>query len=76
MPEKAIQNTITLLLDDATIPFIARYRKELTGNLNEVEIEQISDLVRSFKDLEKRKATIIKAIEKQNALTEELKLQI
>jgi len=75
-PEKSIQNTIALLSDDATIPFIARYRKELTGNLDEVEIEQISDLVRFFKDLEKRKTTILKAIEEQGALTEALKSQI
>ena len=75
-PEKSIQNTITLLSDDATIPFIARYRKELTGNLDEVEIEQISDLVRFFKDLEKRKTTILKSIEGQGALTEALKSQI
>jgi uncharacterized protein len=75
-PEKAIQNTIALLSDDATIPFIARYRKELTGNLDEVEIEKISDLVVFFKDLEKRKTTILKAIEEQGALTDALKLQI
>ncbi len=75
-PEKSIQNTIALLSDDATIPFIARYRKELTGNLDEVEIEQISDLVRFFKDLEKRKTTILKSIEEQGALTETLKSQI
>lgn len=75
-PEKAIQNTIALLSDEATIPFIARYRKELTGNLDEVEIEKISDLVRFFKDLEKRKTTILKSIEEQGALTEALKSQI
>lgn len=75
-PVKAIQNTITLLSEDATIPFIARYRKELTGNLDEVEIERISDLVRVFKDLEKRKTTILKSIEEQGALTESLKSQI
>ena len=75
-PEKAIQSTINLLSDDATIPFIARYRKELTGNLDEVEIEKISDLVSFFKDLEKRKATILKAIEEQGALNEALKSQI
>ena len=75
-PEKSIQNTIALLSDDATIPFIARYRKELTGNLDEVEIEQISDLVKFFRDLEKRKTTILKSIEEQGALTEALKSQI
>ncbi len=76
LPEKSIQNTLNLLSNDATIPFIARYRKELTGNLDEVAIEQISDLLKNFKELEKRKSTILKAIEEQNALTNELKLAI
>ncbi len=76
LPVKAIQNTIALLSEDATIPFIARYRKERTGNLDELEIERISDLVRFFKDLEKRKTTILKAIEEQGALTQALKSQI
>ncbi len=75
-PEKSIQNTLRLLSNDATIPFIARYRKELTGNLDEVEIEHISDLLGNFKELEKRKSTILKAIEEQKALTNELKLAI
>lgn len=75
-PEKSIQNTLSLLSNDATIPFIARYRKELTGNLDEVGIEQISDLLKNFKELEKRKATILKAIEDQNSLTNELKSAI
>ncbi|MFO8147217.1 MAG: Tex family protein [Gillisia sp.] len=75
-PEKSIQNTLNLLSNDATIPFIARYRKELTGNLDEVEIEKISDLLRNFKELEKRKTTILKSIEDQNALTNELKFAI
>ncbi|CAM4141397.1 Tex family protein [Gillisia limnaea] len=75
-PEKSIQNTLRLLSNDATIPFIARYRKELTGNLDEVEIEHISDLLGNFKELEKRKSTILKAIEEQKALTKALKMAI
>lgn len=75
-PEKSIQNTLSLLSNDATIPFIARYRKELTGNLDEVAIERISDLLTNFKELEKRKSTILKAIDEQKALTNELKLAI
>lgn len=75
-PEKSIQNTLSLLSNDATIPFIARYRKELTGNLDEVEIEKISDLLKNFKELEKRKLTILKAIQEQDALTKELQSAI
>ncbi len=76
LSEKAVSNTITLLSQDASIPFIARYRKELTGNLNEVEIEQISNLKKEYEDLEKRKLAIIRSIEEQGELTEDLKLKI
>lgn len=76
LPKKAVENTVELLAQDATIPFIARYRKELTGNLNEVEIEQISDLVKFYTDLEKRKFTIIKAIKEQDGCTQELQNKI
>ena len=74
--EKSIQNTVDLLSADATIPFIARYRKELTGNLDEVEIEKISTLLHSYQDLEKRKLSVLKAIEEQDALTADLKNKI
>ncbi len=74
--EKSIQNTVDLLSADATIPFIARYRKELTGNLDEVEIGKISALLHSFQELEKRKASILKSIEEQNELTSELEKKI
>lgn len=75
-PEKSIQNTLDLLNADATIPFIARYRKELTGNLDEVEIEKIATLLNSFQELEKRKESILKAIEEQNALSDDLRSKI
>lgn len=75
-PEKSIKNTIDLLTNDATVPFIARYRKESTGNLDEVEIEKISKLLQNFRELEKRKATILKAIEEQDALSDDLRLKI
>jgi uncharacterized protein len=65
--ERSILNTISLLKEDATIPFIARYRKELTGNLDEVEIEKISDLLNSFTELEKRKKSIINCVSHSNA---------
>ncbi|MBE7644879.1 S1 RNA-binding domain-containing protein [Tenacibaculum finnmarkense genomovar ulcerans] len=73
---KSIQSTIELLNEDCTIPFIARYRKEKTGNLDEVEIGLIVELKEQFEILEKRKKTIIKAIEEQDALTDELKNKI
>ncbi|WP_051119670.1 Tex family protein [Gillisia sp. CAL575] len=75
-PEKAIFNTVALLEDDATIPFIARYRKELTGNLDEVEIEKISNLRKAFLELEKRKLTVIKAIEGLQTMSDALLLKI
>lgn len=72
VPERSILNTVSLLKDDATIPFIARYRKELTENLDEVEIEKISDLLKSYDELERRKKSIIKAIEDQDSMTDSL----
>ncbi|WP_408047892.1 Tex family protein [Tenacibaculum crassostreae] len=74
--QKSIQNTIELLNEDCTIPFIARYRKEKTGNLDEVEIGQIVQFKEQFEALEKRKAAILKAIEEQDTLTDELKVKI
>lgn len=74
--EKSIQNTIQLLNQDCTIPFIARYRKDQTGNLDEVQIEQIAKLQKQFDDLLKRKESILNSIEEQNALTEDLKQKI
>lgn len=74
--QKSIQNTIELLNEDCTIPFISRYRKEKTGNLDEVEIGQIVQLKEQFEAIEKRKAAILKALEEQEVLTDELKAKI
>ncbi|CAL2102502.1 S1 motif domain-containing protein [Tenacibaculum sp. 190130A14a] len=74
--QKSIQNTIELLNEDCTVPFIARYRKEKTGNLDEVEIGQIVQLKEQFEALEKRKVAILKTIEEQGLLTKELKEKI
>lgn len=76
LSERSIKNTVELLMNDATIPFIARYRKEMTGNLDEVSIEQISGLVKTFQELEKRKKTILASIEEQGKLTQDLKVKI
>jgi uncharacterized protein len=70
---KQIEATIQLLDEGATIPFIARYRKEVTGGLNEVQIAQVRDEIERLRELEKRRETILKSIEEQGKLTDELK---
>lgn len=76
LPESSVKNTIKLLNEDCTIPFISRYRKEATGNLDEVQIGDIVKYKELFEALEKRKKAIIKALEEQAVLTEDLKLKI
>ncbi|TYB76024.1 RNA-binding transcriptional accessory protein [Bizionia saleffrena] len=76
LPESSIKNTIQLLNDACTIPFISRYRKERTGNLDEVQIGDIVHYKEQFEALEKRKATILKTLDTQNDLTQALKDQI
>jgi len=76
LAEKGIVNTLKLLDEDATIPFISRYRKEMTGNLDEVAVGEIVKYKALFEELEKRKSTILKAIEEQGALTRELQHKI
>ena len=76
LPETGVENTIALLDLGCTIPFIARYRKERTGNLNEVQIGQIADAYDKLKELEKRKETILKTISEQGKLTDELEKRI
>ena len=74
--EKQVANTLQLINQDATIPFIARYRKELTQNLDEVQISEIVKYKELYEELEKRKATVIKAIQEQGVLTAELQSKI
>ena len=74
--DTSIKNTLQLLSEDCTIPFIARYRKEMTGNLDEVQIEEILKAKNYYEELEKRKASILSSIEEQQALTPELKSNI
>jgi protein Tex len=76
LPQKSIQNTLELLNEECTIPFIARYRKERTGNLDEVEIGSIISFKEVFETLEKRKKTILKSLEEQGVLTDELRQKI
>ncbi len=74
--EQQVANTLRLLSDGATIPFISRYRKEMTGELNEVEIQEIQIQFEKLTELEKRKEAILKSIEEQGKLTSELKKRI
>ncbi len=76
LPEKSIENTIQLLNEDCTIPFIARYRKEYTENLDEVQIGAIVKYKTQFEELEKRRSTILKALAEQEVLTDVLKQKI
>ena len=73
---KNIEATLKLLSEDCTIPFISRYRKDQTGNLDEVQIEAISKLNKQFDEIIKRKESILKSIEEQNVLSPELKSKI
>ena len=72
IPINQVAGTVSLLDDGATIPFISRYRKEATGNLDELSIQTIDQRLRYYRELEKRRATILKTIEAQDKLTPEL----
>ena len=73
---RQVEKTIELLEAGATVPFIARYRKEATGNLNEVQIAAIRDLLLKLKEIDKRRAAILQSIEEQGKLTPELRASI
>lgn len=72
IPEKQVSKVVEMLQEGATIPFIARYRKEATGNLDEVQIGAIKKAYEANLELEKRRSSILKTIENQNELTPEL----
>jgi len=72
LPLKNVKAVATLLSEDATIPFISRYRKEMTGSMDEVMISKIRDRIEQLDELDKRRETIITSIEKQDKLTPEL----
>jgi uncharacterized protein len=74
--EKQVRNTIQLFEEGATLPFIARYRKEATGGLDEVQIGAIKDTWQKQQDVEKRREAILKSIEEQGKLSPELKAKI
>ncbi len=74
--QRQVEKTIELLESGATVPFIARYRKEATGGLNEVQIAAIRDMLVKLKELDKRRETVLSSIEEQGKLTPELRKQI
>ena len=75
-PEGGIKATLKLLSEDCTIPFISRYRKDQTGNLDEVVIEQIAKLSKQYNEIAKRKESVLKTIDEQCQLSPELKAKI
>jgi uncharacterized protein len=76
LSEAQVSKTTQLLTEGATVPFIARYRKEMTGSLDEVQIAAIRDLMHLFEELEKRREAILKSIKEQDKLTPELEKAI
>ena len=74
--DKSVKNTLQLLSEGATIPFISRYRKEQTDGLDEVQVATIRDLAQKHQELTDRQQTILKAIDSQDKLTDELKTKI
>lgn len=76
IPVKQVESTLTLLEEGATVPFISRYRKEATGNLDEVQIGDIKRLSEKYNEIQKRKDTILSAISSQGKLTDELQKRI
>ena len=76
LKEIQVENTIKLYDEGATVPFISRYRKEVTGNLDEEQIRDLIEKVSYYRNLEKRKEEVLRLIEEQGKLTEELKERI
>ena len=76
LPERNVDATLTLLKEGCTIPFIARYRKERTGNLDELQITHIAEMNVRLIEIDKRKDTILRTIGEQGKLTNELENKI
>ncbi|MCA9818977.1 MAG: RNA-binding transcriptional accessory protein, partial [Cyanobacteria bacterium HKST-UBA01] len=76
LPVKSVQATIALLEEGCTVPFIARYRKEATGSLDEVAIAAIRDEVARLTDLDKRRASIIESLKERDLLSADLEAQV
>ena len=76
LQQNQVKQTVALLEEGATVPFIARYRKEVTGELDEVQIRQLQERLTYFKELQERQQTILKSIDEQGKLTAELRAKI
>lgn len=76
LPERGVENTLELLDENCTIPFISRYRKERTGNLDEVQVSDIALMREKLMDVAKRKETIVSTIEDAGKMTDELRKRI
>ena len=76
LPEQGVENTIQLLEENCTVPFISRYRKERTGNMNEVQVADIALMREKLQDVAKRKETIVTTIEEQGKMTDALRKRI
>src|SRR4030042_5514821 len=76
LKEQQVQAAAQLLDEEATVPFIARYRKEATGLLDEIQITGIRDRLAQLRDLDKRRESILKSLEERELLTDELKEKI
>ena len=76
LSERSVTNTLQLIDEGCTIPFISRYRKERTGNLDEVQITAISDAYDKLKEISKRKDTVVKTITEQGKMTDDLQRRI
>ena len=76
LPEQGVDNTIQLLEENCTVPFISRYRKERTGNMDEVQVADIALMREKLQDVAKRKETIVTTIEEQGKMTDALRKRI
>ena len=76
LPERGVENTIQLLEENCTVPFISRYRKERTGNMDEVQVADIALMREKLQDVAKRKETIVTTIEEQGKMTDALRKRI
>ncbi|MDR1087213.1 MAG: hypothetical protein LBL16_03105 [Endomicrobium sp.] len=76
LPETGVRNTVVMLIDGDTVPFISRYRKEKTDNFTEINVRGVADKLQYYVELETRKEIVLKSIEEQKKLTLELKKQI
>ena len=76
LSERGVENTLELLDENCTVPFISRYRKERTGNMDEVQVADIALMREKLQDVARRKETIVSTIEGQGRMTDELRRRI